>query len=106
MTLTAVNGGWVNTDFDKEYPATYHRHRTMITQERKSKYKHKITIAGPTDWTSPKDDQTFEMRSWCEQSYGPGGRKQRWRFGWTQKDSTFYFRSSKDAMMFTLRWSS
>jgi hypothetical protein len=99
MTLRAVKGGWINTDFEQEYEATYHTDRTMITQERKSKYKHKITV--------PKAsiNREEEMREWCEQSYGPGGRKQRWRFGWIQEDSTFYFRSSKDAMMFTLRWS-
>jgi hypothetical protein len=72
----------------------------MITTERKSRYKHKITV--------PKTsiNREEEMRVWCEQSYGPGGRKMRWRFGWIQEDSTFYFKSSKDAMMFTLRWSS
>jgi hypothetical protein len=95
MTLQAVKGGWINTDFENEYPIV----KTMITQERKSKYKHKITV--------PKAsiNREEEMRAWCEQSYGPGGRKQRWRFGWIQEDSTFYFKSSKDAMMFTLRWS-
>lgn len=72
----------------------------MIVQERKSKYKHKITM--PTG----SGNREHEMREWCEQSYGPGGRKQRWRFGWIHKDSTFYFKSGKDAMMFTLRWSS
>ena len=72
----------------------------MITTERKSKYKHKITV--------PESSirREGEMREWCEQSYGPGGRKMRWRFGWIQNDSTFYFRSGKDAMMFVLRWSS
>jgi len=70
----------------------------MITQERKSKYKHKITVPG-------NHKHEHDMRDWCEQSYGPGGRKNRWRFGWVQTDSTFYFRSGKDAMMFVLRWS-
>ena len=72
----------------------------MITQERKSKYKHKITV--PTNTSN----LLWEMREWCESSYGPGGRKMRWRFGWIDKHSTFYFKSGKDAMMFTLRWSS
>lgn len=79
----------------------------MITTERKSKYKHKITMTRPTDdgiWDTPKVNE--EIRQWCEQSYGPGGRKHRWRFGWTNKASTFYFRNAKDAMLFTLRWSS
>lgn len=78
----------------------------MITQQRKSKYKHKIIMTRqvPDDWTSHKVNP--EIREWCESTFGPGGRKHRWRFGWTEKDSTFYFRSSKDAMMFTLRWAS
>ena len=78
----------------------------MITQERKSKYKHKITMPRTYHWVPREDEHTAEIRQWCEQSYGPGGRKNRWRFGWTQKDATFYFRSGKDAMMFALRWSS
>lgn len=94
MTLKAVKGGWINTDFENMESERPH----MITTERKSKYKHKITVHG--------SKHEHDMREWCESSYGPGGRKMRWRFGWTQKDSTFFFRSSKDAMMFTLRWSS
>ena len=94
MTMQAVKGGWVNTDFK-------HTDRTMITQERKSKYKHKITMS--PGWASSEHQA---MRDWCEQSYGPGGRKNRWRFGWTDKNDTYYFKSSKDAMMFVLRWSS
>jgi hypothetical protein len=77
----------------------------MIVQERKSKYKHKIIFPRKdADWTQPKVDE--EMRKWCENLYGPSGRKNRWRFGWTQYDATFYFRSPKDAMMFTMRWAS
>jgi hypothetical protein len=101
MTLRAVKGGWINTDFEQEYEATYHTDRTMITQERKSKYKHKITIS-----SNHANSAHQEMREWCEQSYGPSGRRNRWRFGWTDKNDTYYFRSGKDAMMFTLRWSS
>jgi hypothetical protein len=74
----------------------------MITQERKSKYKHKVTFKGNDTIT-----RHHEIQQWCEQSFGPGGRsrKLRWRFGWTDKSDTYYFKSSKDAMMFTLRWS-
>ena len=96
MTLTAVKGGWINTDFEhKERPR-------MIVQERKSKYKHKVTM--PANWDNGHD----EMVDWCTQSFGQGGRhnKYRWRFGWTGNDNTFYFKSGRDAMMFTLRWSS
>ena len=73
----------------------------MITQERKSKYKHKVIFKGNTGLSH------HEIKEWCESSFGPGGRsrKLRWRFGWTDKDDTYYFKSSKDAMMFTLRWS-
>lgn len=92
MTLKAVKGGWINTDF--EMPK-------MITQERKSKYKHKITIS--PSWNSSEHQ---EMKDWCEQMFGPSGRRNRWRFGWTDKNDTYYFKSGKDAMMFTLRWSS
>jgi len=54
----------------------------------------------PNSWAS--DNQA--IRTWCEQSFGPGGRKQRWRFGWTGSDNTFYFRNEKDALLFVLRW--
>lgn len=72
----------------------------MITQERKSKYKHKITMT--PGWAG---SEHREIKEWCEKMYGPGGRRNRWRFGWTDKNDTYYFKSSKDAMMFTLRWS-
>lgn len=70
----------------------------MMVAKRKSKYKHKITV--------PKAsiNREEEMRSWCEQIYGPGGRKESWRFGWIENDSTFYFKHGKDASMFLLRW--
>jgi hypothetical protein len=32
--------------------------------------------------------------------------KLRWRYGWTEKSNVYYFKNSKDAMMFALRWSS
>lgn len=74
----------------------------MILQERKSKYKHKVVFQGGLY------QATFaEVREWCEQTFGPGGRsrKYRWRVGWTDKDDTYYFKSGKDAMLFVLRWS-
>lgn len=74
----------------------------MITQERKSKYKHKVMIS--PGWAIGEHAQ---MKQWCEDTFGPGGRskKLRWRFGWTDSVDTYYFKNSKDAMMFTLRWS-
>ena len=97
MTLKKVNSGWINTDFEnmEERPS-------MITQERKSKYKHKVLFDGRLV------AKHNEIQEWCEQSFGPGGRsrKLRWRFGWTEKHDTYYFKNSKDAMLFTLRWAS
>ena len=74
----------------------------MITQERKSKYKHKISFTPA--WAS---QEHHEIRQWCEDHFGPGGRskKRRWRYGWTDRENVYYFKSSKDAMLFTLRWS-
>lgn len=73
----------------------------MIVQERKSKYKHKVIF------TTQATVRQQEVREWCERSFGPGGRskKLRWRMGWTDKLDTYYFKSSKDAMLFSLRWS-
>lgn len=74
----------------------------MITQQRKSKYKHKVMVS--PSWAI---GEHAKMKQWCEETFGPGGRsrKYRWRFGWTDSVDTYYFKSSKDAMMFTLRWS-
>jgi hypothetical protein len=74
----------------------------MITQQRKSKYKHKITFS--PRWA---ESEHKEIRSWCEHNFGPGGRskKLRWRYGWTDVENVYYFKSGKDAMLFTLRWS-
>jgi len=93
MTLRAVKGGWINVDLEGQ---------TMVTQERKSKYKHKV-IFSPMQI----DDEHCEIQEWCTQMFGPGGRskKLRWRYGWTEKANIYYFKSGKDAMMFTLRWS-
>ena len=71
----------------------------MIVAERKSKYKTKITVPGLAG------DREKEIISWCEESFGPGGRKWRWRFGWMKEDSTFYFKDERDASIFMLRWS-
>ena len=74
----------------------------MITQERKSKYKHKVIISPSWDRSEHSD-----MVEWCTKNFGPGGRskKYRWRFGWTEKEDVYYFKSGKDAMLFTLMWS-
>jgi hypothetical protein len=73
----------------------------MITAQRKSKYKHKVIFKG-----GRAKAPYIEIRQWCEDTFGPGGRsrKLRWRFGWTDKDDTYYFKNGKDASMFLLRW--
>lgn len=75
----------------------------MITTQRKSKYKYKI-IFSPMQI----DDEHSDRKEWCTQMFGPGGRsrKYRWRYGWTDNDDVYYFKSDKDAMMFLLRWGS
>ena len=73
----------------------------MILTERRSKYKHKVSFE------TMAAVKHSEIQEWCESTFGPGGRskKLRWRMGWTDKVDTFYFKSSKDAMLFSLRWS-
>lgn len=74
----------------------------MITQERKSKYKHVVKFS-----PARVDDEHCELRDWCAKHFGPGGRSKRyrWRYGWTDSENVYYFKNSKDAMMFVLRWS-
>ena len=74
----------------------------MIIHERKSKYKHKVIFS-----PAQIDDEHCEIKEWCTQTFGPGGRsrKYRWRYGWTEKENVYYFKNSKDAMMFSLKWS-
>lgn len=73
----------------------------MITTTRKSKFKTKVEFE--PRWA---DVEHEEIRKWCTDRLGEGGRKNRWRFGWTQTKSTYYFKSASDATMFVLRWSS
>ena len=74
----------------------------MMVTERKSKYKHKVMIT-----PSRAGSEHAEIKTWCEQTFGPSGRSKnlRWRFGWTDKVDTYYFKNPKDASMFVLRWS-
>lgn len=68
----------------------------MIVTERKSKYKTKITLDAKRD--------TSVIIDWCNEQFGPSGRKNRWRFGWIEDKDTFYFRSPADALLFTIKW--
>jgi hypothetical protein len=71
----------------------------MMVSERKSKYKTKVMFNG-------SGQQQGDMHEWCTRTFGPGGRNKhlRWRRGWTENNTTFYFRNQKDASMFILRW--
>lgn len=69
----------------------------MITQIRKGKHKHIVQF-------SPRRADHHEVREWCTEQFGPGGRQKRWRYGWTNVDNNYYFKSPRDAMIFTLRW--
>ena len=48
----------------------------------------------------------FQMRKWCEEQLGPGGRnaKYDWRFGWTGDKNIFYFRNQEDVTAFVMRF--
>jgi hypothetical protein len=74
----------------------------MIIQERKSKYKHKVVFT-----PARANSEQAEIKQWCEKTFGPGGRsrKYRWRYGWTDTENVYYFKSGKDAMLFSLRFS-
>lgn len=73
----------------------------MITQVRKGKNKH-VVLFSP----AVVDDEHCELREWCEQMFGPGGRnkKYRWRYGWTDTENTYHFKNAQDATLFILRW--
>ena len=76
----------------------------MIT--RKSKNEFRVTV--PCGSTPVTVDDVREMRLWCLQTFGNGGRnpKCQWRYGWVNRDSdTFYFRKERDALFFVLKWS-
>jgi len=74
----------------------------VITYEKKGKSKHIIQIR--PRWGSW---DVSNARDWCTEIFGIGGRnkKYRWRYGWTDKQCTFYFKDEKDATMFYMRWS-
>ena len=50
----------------------------MITQERKSKYKHIVKFS-----PARIDDGHCEVRDWCTKQFGPGGRSKKYcrRYG-------------------------
>jgi hypothetical protein len=72
----------------------------ILVSERKSKYKHKITVKRQFDTKYNPHD----MMTWCTENFGEGGRKQKWRRGWVGDDATFYFRDEGAVTLFLLRW--
>lgn len=53
-----------------------------------------------------KNEQLAEMRTWCLEKFGPGGRnkKCKWRCGWLHQTDFLYFKHEQHATMFALRW--
>ena len=75
--------------------------------KRKSKHEFRIGM-GSTSLVPYTPEQLREVRDWCTEVFGPGGRnsKCKWRYGWVNREEdTFYFRNEKDALFFMLRWS-
>lgn len=73
----------------------------------KRKSKREFIVSIPTGPKPVTVDDVREMRQWCSERFGPGGRnsKYKWRYGWVERTSeNFYFRKEHDAMMFVLRW--
>jgi hypothetical protein len=72
----------------------------MITTERKSKYKIKVTF------TEERPNRT-DVHNWLYDTFGEGGRSKKlsWRYGWTSTGENYYFKNEADAAFFVLRWS-
>lgn len=48
------------------------------------------------------------IRTWCEKTYGPPGRKRqehpRWRHGQAGVENYFHFKNATDATLFLIKW--
>lgn len=76
----------------------------MITR----KSKNQFVVSVPIGNAPVTNDEVREMRNWCTQTFGAGGRNPKcvWRYGWVIRSSDlFYFKKERDALMFVLRWS-
>ena len=74
--------------------------------KRKSKHEFRISM-GDTSLVPYTANDLQEVRDWCTEIFGPGGRnnKCKWRYGWVHRDKdTFYFKNPEDAVLFALRW--
>ena len=72
--------------------------------KRKSKHEFLVTLVNNRNLTS---EDISGIKFWCAEVFGPGGRHRgyRWRYGWTDINENFYFKSEQDALMFAMRWS-
>jgi hypothetical protein len=75
--------------------------KAVATLKKKGTNKYQVIFL-----TRENLDGMDEIRDWCSEMYGPGGRngKCRWRYGWTSDTDTFHFKHGEDATMFMLRW--
>lgn len=72
------------------------------------KSKHEFVVRVPMNADPVTVEDVHDMRAWCTQMLGDGGRnpKCHWRYGWLDRYyDTFYFKKERDALMFVLRWS-
>jgi hypothetical protein len=74
---------------------------------RKSKNQYRIELGKVLSKPYGPEDK-HEVMEWCKEHFGTGGRNRhcKWRYGWVEKTSDyFYFKNEQDAMYFVLRWS-
>jgi len=68
-----------------------------MRQLKKELWPHRIVI--DQDESRPR---IIEIETWLGEKYGKF--KDRWNVVYQHNQSDFYFRDSKDSLMFTLRW--
>lgn len=74
--------------------------------KRKSSHEYIVDIREGKPSIYDHAEELLKMRSWCHDTFGPGGRNKscRWRYGWTHTRNYFYFKYEKDALFFCMRW--
>jgi len=74
---------------------------------RKNKNEYRVELGKVLSYPYTLDDINSIME-WCKDNFGFSGtgKNNKWRYGWVQGASDyFYFKSEKDALYFVLRWS-
>ncbi len=77
----------------------------MIVRKSKNQYSIELGKVLSKPYTTEDKD---EVMQWCKEHFGIGGRHTncKWRYGWVDRTSDFfYFKSEQDALYFVLRWS-